>query len=131
MPQQQYTINRKGLRLKRLEAWGAENPIVLTESQLKALEFELFLHLNAIEHTRTRIQRPQTNPSVERLNQTIQDEFYSLSFCKKLYRTIEEIQPTSTNSWCATTPAGPSQGVTARAGYRCRHFSGPGPAACL
>lgn len=54
--------------------------------------YELFLHLNGIEHTRTRIRRPQTNGSVERLNQTIQDEFYSVAFRKKLYRSVGEIQ---------------------------------------
>jgi transposase InsO family protein len=54
--------------------------------------YELFLHLNGIEHTRTRVRRPQTNGSVERLNQTIQDEFYSVAFRKKLYRSVEEVQ---------------------------------------
>jgi transposase InsO family protein len=50
------------------------------------------LYLNDIEHTRTKVRRPQTNGAVERLNQTIQDEFYSVAFRKKLYRTVEEIQ---------------------------------------
>ena len=54
--------------------------------------YELFLHLNDIEHTRTKVRRPQTNGAVERLNQTIEDEFYSVAFRKKLYRTVEEIQ---------------------------------------
>ena len=54
--------------------------------------YELFLHLNSIEHSRIRIRRPQTNGSVERLNQTIQEEFYQVAFRKKLYETIEEIQ---------------------------------------
>jgi len=54
--------------------------------------YELFLYLNDIEHTRTKVRRPQTNGSVERLNQTIQDEFYSVAFRKQLYRTVEEIQ---------------------------------------
>jgi len=54
--------------------------------------YELLLHLNDIEHTRTRVRRPQTNGSVERLNQIIQDEFYAVAFRKKLYRSIEEIQ---------------------------------------
>lgn len=54
--------------------------------------YELFLHLNDIEHTRTKVRKPQTNGAVERLNQTIQDEFYSVAFRKKLYRTVEEIQ---------------------------------------
>ena len=54
--------------------------------------YELFLHLNDIEHTRTKVRKPQTNGAVERLNQTIQDEFYSVAFRRKLYRTVEEVQ---------------------------------------
>ena len=54
--------------------------------------YELLLHLNDIEHTRTRVRRHQTNGSVERLNQIIQQEFYAVAFRKKLYRSIEEIQ---------------------------------------
>jgi transposase InsO family protein len=54
--------------------------------------YELFLHLNSLEHTRTRVRRPQTNGSVERLNQIIQDEFYAVAFRKKLYKTLDEIQ---------------------------------------
>lgn len=54
--------------------------------------YELFLHLNDIEHTYIKVRHPQTNGSVERLNQTIQEEFYSIAFRKKLYSTLEEIQ---------------------------------------
>jgi hypothetical protein len=54
--------------------------------------YRLFLHLNGIEHTRIRVRHPQTNGAVERLNQTIQEEFYKVAFRKKLYRSLEEIQ---------------------------------------
>ena len=54
--------------------------------------YELFLYLNDIDHTRIKPRRPQTNGSVERLNQTIEEEFYKVAFRKKLYRTLEEIQ---------------------------------------
>jgi len=54
--------------------------------------YELFLHLNSLEHTRTKVRHPQTNGSVERLNQIIQDEFYAVAFRKKLYKTLEEVQ---------------------------------------
>jgi transposase InsO family protein len=54
--------------------------------------YELFLHLNGIEHTKTRPYTPRTNGGVERLNQTIEEEFYRVAFRKKLYRTLEEIQ---------------------------------------
>lgn len=58
----------------------------------EAHPFELYLHLNDIEHTRTKVRRPQTNGSVERLNQTIEDEFYKVAFRKKLYSSLDEIQ---------------------------------------
>lgn len=54
--------------------------------------YQLFLHLNDIEHTRTKARHPQTNGCVERLNQIIQDEFYAVAFRKKLYTSIDEIQ---------------------------------------
>ena len=54
--------------------------------------YQLFLHLNEIEHTRIRVRHPQTNGSVERLNQTVQEEFYKVAFRKKLYGSIDEIQ---------------------------------------
>ncbi len=54
--------------------------------------YELFLHLNGVEHTKTKPRHPQTNGCVEKLNQTVQEEFYKVAFRKKLYKTIEEIQ---------------------------------------
>ena len=54
--------------------------------------YELFLHLNEIEHTLIKVRHPQTNGSVERLNQTIKEEFYQIAFRKKLYSSLEEIQ---------------------------------------
>lgn len=56
--------------------------------------YELFLHLNDIEHTRTKVCHPQTIGAVERLHQTIQNEFYKATFRKKLYRTLDEIKAT-------------------------------------
>ena len=55
-------------------------------------EFELYLALGDIDHTRTKARSPQTNGICERLNRTIQDEFYSIAFRKKLYRSLEKIQ---------------------------------------
>jgi transposase InsO family protein len=55
-------------------------------------DYQLFLALNDIEHTRTKANHPQTNGICERLNRTIQDEFYRGAFRKKLYRSIEELQ---------------------------------------
>lgn len=54
--------------------------------------YQLFLYLNQIEHSKTKARHPQTNGSCEKLNQTVQEEFYSVAFRKKLYTTIEEMQ---------------------------------------
>ncbi len=54
--------------------------------------YQPFLHLADIEHTRTKARHPQTNGITEKLNQTIQDEFYSVAFRKKLYASMDELQ---------------------------------------
>ena len=45
-----------------------------------------------IDHTRTKARHPQTNGICEIFNKTIKDEFYSIAFRKKIYRTVEELQ---------------------------------------
>lgn len=55
-------------------------------------EYQLYLALEDIDHTRTKARNPQTNGICERLNCTIQDEFYAMAFRKKIYSSIEEIQ---------------------------------------
>lgn len=54
--------------------------------------YQLFLHLNDIEHSRTKAYHPQTNGCAERLNQIIQDEFYAVAFRKTLYTSIAQMQ---------------------------------------
>jgi hypothetical protein len=55
-------------------------------------EYALYLETESIEHSRTKARSPQTNGICERFNKTCKDEFYSVAFRKKLYRSIEEIQ---------------------------------------
>jgi len=54
--------------------------------------YELYLAIENIDHTRTKVRRPQTNGICERFHKTILDEFYRVGFRKKLYTTIEELQ---------------------------------------
>jgi transposase InsO family protein len=54
--------------------------------------YELFLHLNDIEHSKTKVRHPQTNGMTERLNQIIQEEFYAVEFRKTYYQSLEQIQ---------------------------------------
>jgi len=55
-------------------------------------EYELYLALEDIDHSRTKAKSPQTNGICERLHRTMQDEFYATSFRKKIYNTLEELQ---------------------------------------
>jgi hypothetical protein len=61
-------------------------------------EYELYLDLENIEHTRTKVKSPQTNGICERFHQTIQNEFYASAFRRKLYRSLEELQK-DVNEW--------------------------------
>jgi transposase InsO family protein len=55
-------------------------------------EYQLYLALNDIEHTKTKTKSPQTNGICERFHKTVLDEFYRVAFRKKIYSTIEELQ---------------------------------------
>jgi transposase InsO family protein len=55
-------------------------------------EYQLYLALADIEHTRTKTKSPQTNGICERFHKTALDEFYRVAFRKKIYTTIEELQ---------------------------------------
>lgn len=55
-------------------------------------EFQLYLALEDIEHSRTKAFHPQTNGICERFHRTIQQEFYAIAFRKKIYRSLEEMQ---------------------------------------
>lgn len=55
-------------------------------------EYELYLAIENIDHSRTKTKSPQTNGIVERLHRTMLDEFYRVAFRKKIYRSIEELQ---------------------------------------
>lgn len=55
-------------------------------------DYELYLGLNEIEHTKTKAYSPQTNGICERFHQTILEEFYKIAFRKKIYKTLDELQ---------------------------------------
>jgi len=55
-------------------------------------EYELYLQIEGIDHTKTKARSPQTNGICERFHRTIQDEFYAIAFRKKLYDSIAEMQ---------------------------------------
>lgn len=55
-------------------------------------EFQLYLAIEDIDHTKTKAKSPQTNGICERFHRTMQDEFYATAFRKKIYNTIDELQ---------------------------------------
>ena len=59
---------------------------------------QLYLALNDIEHTKTKVKSPQTNGICERFHKTILNEFYQVALRKKIYRSIEEL-PIDLDEW--------------------------------
>ena len=55
-------------------------------------DYQLYLALNDIEHTKTKARSPQTNGICERFHKTILQEFYQVTFRKKLYADIDALQ---------------------------------------
>jgi len=55
-------------------------------------DYELFLAINDIEHTKTKARHPQTNGICERFHKTVLQEFYQIAFRKKIYGSLEELQ---------------------------------------
>lgn len=61
-------------------------------------EYELYLQIEGIEHSKTQVRHPQSNGICERLHRTIQEEFYSVTFRKNLYSSLEQLQ-TDLDDW--------------------------------
>ena len=55
-------------------------------------EYELYLTLEDIDHSKTRAKSPQSNGICERFHKTVLDEFYRVTFRKKIYNTLDELQ---------------------------------------
>lgn len=55
-------------------------------------DYQLYLALNDIDHTKTKAMSPQTNGICERFHKTILQEFYQPTFRKKLYGSLDELQ---------------------------------------
>jgi len=55
-------------------------------------EYQLYLAIEDIDHSKTKARSPQTNGICERFHRTIQEEFYRVAFRKKIYRALDELQ---------------------------------------
>jgi transposase InsO family protein len=54
--------------------------------------YELYLAVEDIDHSRTKTKNPQTNGICERFNKTLLNEFYRVTFRKRLYATLDDLQ---------------------------------------
>ena len=55
-------------------------------------DYQLYLAVNDIDHTKTKARHPQTNGICERFHKTILQEFYQVTFRKKFYTNMDELQ---------------------------------------
>ncbi len=60
--------------------------------------YQLYLGIEDIDHSKTKVRHPQTNGICERFHRTMQDECYNILFRKKLYSKLEELQ-TDVDEW--------------------------------
>lgn len=73
-------------------------------------EYELYLAVEDIDHSRTKTKSPQTNGIVERFHKTILNEFYRVAFRKKLYQSTEDLQDDLDQWMIAYNEVRPHQG---------------------
>jgi transposase InsO family protein len=55
-------------------------------------EYEIYLAIEDIDHSRTKAKSPQMNGICERFHKPVLNEFYRVAFSKKVYRSIDELQ---------------------------------------
>jgi transposase InsO family protein len=67
-------------------------------------EYELYLAVEDIDHSRTKTKSPQTNGICERFHKTALNEFYRVAFRKKVYRSLDELQA-DLDAWLADLSA--------------------------
>jgi transposase InsO family protein len=67
----------------------------------QAHEFELYLAVEDIDHSRTKARSPQTNGICERFHKTLLHEFYQVAFRKRIYASIEQLQA-DLDAWIAS-----------------------------
>jgi transposase InsO family protein len=55
-------------------------------------EYQLYLAVEDIDHTKTKARSPQSNGICERFHKTVLNEFYRIAFRKEIYTTLDQLQ---------------------------------------
>lgn len=84
--------------LPMLEAHGVDLLRILTDrgtefcGRPERHDYQLYLAVNDVDHTRTKAYSPQTNGICERFHRTVKEEFYEIAFRKKVYSDLADLQ---------------------------------------
>ena len=84
--------------LPMLEREGVELLRILTDrgsefcGKPERHDYQLYLAVNDIDHSRTKAYSPQTNGICERFHRTVKEEFYEVTFRKKVYSDLPSLQ---------------------------------------
>lgn len=90
--------------LPTFEAFGVPILRILTDrgteycGRVEEHAYQLYLAVENIDHSKTKVRSPQTNGICERFHKTMKNEFYDIAFRKKLYSSLEELQ-TDVDRW--------------------------------
>ena len=85
-------------------------------------DYQLYLAINDIDHTKTKAMSPQTNGICERFHKTVLNEFYQVTFRKKLYGDLATLQ-SDLDEWLAHyNNERTHQGKCAAAGRQLKHY---------
>ena len=60
--------------------------------KVESHDYQLYMAINDIEHTRTKARHPQTNGICERFHKTILQEFYQPTLRRRIYESIDQLQ---------------------------------------
>jgi len=66
----------------------------------QAHEYELYLAVEDIDHSRTKTKSPQTGGICERFHRTVLHEFYQVAFRRRIYGAVEQPQA-DLDAWVA------------------------------
>jgi len=66
--------------------------------RLETHDYQLYLGINGIEHTKIKARHSQANGICERFHKTVLHEFSQVAFRRKLYHSLEELQ-TDLDTW--------------------------------
>lgn len=97
-----HAITAADLLNDRVLPWYEEQPVrllrILTDrgteynGSIENHEYQLYLAIEDIDHSKTKARHPQTNGICERFHRTIKEEFYDIAFRKKVYGSLDELQ---------------------------------------